>query len=425
MSGRFVRKSHFRHVFGKTPKKEATYFDIKLATNGDGSHLAASEKYIIFATTGGGGPCVVLPYGKVGRVGMGATKLNVHTAKTADFEFNPFAANVVATASEDCMVGISVLPENPEEFKGTPVSNTLLEGHQKKVDFVRWNPSANGILATIAHDGGAKIWDVEEGKESLEVDFGWAPSSLSWNTDGSMLTTALSNKKSVLWDPRAPSAAYTFSTGFGSAIGTFHDNIGLFGIGGSKMGCHEYHLFDLKKPGEPITEFEVDDNAGMLQSHYDPDTKMLYLGSKGGSQVKYFELEKSGKMHKLSLYSMKTGIKGFFFLPKRMCDWKQCMISKSLMLFRDKIEPVDFIVPRKSQLFQKDLFPPTKAGVPSLDGTSWLGGENKAPVLKSLDPKKKDEGVGGVKVITKASLIAENKKLKARIAELEAKLAAK
>jgi len=39
--------------------------------------------------------------------------------------------------------------------------------------------------------------------------------------------------------------------------------------------------------------------------------------------------------------------------------------------------------------------------------------------------KKANEAVGGVKVLSKADLIAENKALKAKIAELEAKLAAK
>jgi len=99
------------------------------------------------------------------------------------------------------------------------------------------------------------------------------------------------------------------------------------------------------------------------------------------------------------------------------------MISKSLLLFRDFIQPVDFIVPRKSQLFAKDLYPAAYAGVPALAGAEWLSGENKAPVTRSMDPKKQDEAVGGVKIQTKADLIAENKQLKEKIKELEAKVA--
>eukprot|EP00954_Amorphochlora_amoebiformis_P009067 705627-Amorphochlora_amoeboformis.AAC.1 len=296
MSNRFVRKSHFRHVFGKGSKKEQTYYDLKISCNGDGQHIAASDKYIIYATSGGGGPCAVIPYGKGGRYGLGTSKLNIHTSKTSDFAFSPFKSNLVATGAEDCMVGVTLLPEDPTKFSGEPESSSTLEGHQKKVDFVQWHPVANGILGTLAHDGYAKVWDVEESKEVLEMDFGSAGTCFEWNTNGSLCTSALGNKSSIIWDPRSPKPAYKWKTQFSNGKNIFHDNIDLFGVGGSKMGCHEYHLYDLKKLSEPVTEFEVDDNAGMMLTYYDPDTKMLYIGSKGGSQVKYWELTKKGQM---------------------------------------------------------------------------------------------------------------------------------
>mmetsp|Transcript_6435 Transcript_6435/g.15556 ORF Transcript_6435/g.15556 Transcript_6435/m.15556 type:complete len:369 (-) Transcript_6435:353-1459(-) len=367
--------------------------------------------------------------GKVGRVGMNAKTLNVHTSKTSDFAFNRFSPNLVATGAEDCTVGISLLPEKPEDFNGTPISTCNLEGHQKKVDFVNWHPCADQILASAGHDPMCITWDTDEQKMINQFELSGNPTCLEWNTRGDLLCLATSDKKSIIQDPRTPKAAFNFKTGFQNARNIFHDNLGYFGVGGSKMGCHEYHIYDLKKASEPVTEFEVDDSAGMLLTHYDPDTKMLYIGSKGGSQVKYFELGRNGKMHKLSLYSMKKGIKGFFFLPKRMCSISSCNIAKSFMLFTDAIQPVDFIVPRKSTLFQGELFPDAYAGVPSLSKEAWLGGENKDPVLKSLDPKKAGQVVGaGVKVVptkSKAELIAENAALKKRIKELEEQLAAK
>lgn len=44
-------------------------------------------------------------------------------------------------------------------------------------------------------------------------------------------------------------------------------------------------------------------------------------------------------------------------------------------------------VPRKSDLFQKDIFPDTYAGVPGLEAAAWLGGENAEPQTMSLNPK--------------------------------------
>lgn len=426
MSNRFVRKSHFRHVFGKTAKKEDSYHDIKLSTYGDGNHLCASENYIVYATPGGGGPIAVIPYAKIGRVGHTVKTVNPHSAKTIDFQFSSFNPNMLATTSEDCMVGITMLPSDPTQFTGKPDNTFVLEGHQKKTDLVSWHPTANGILASSSHDGTVKVWDVEEQKELFSYEISGFASNITWNTNGSLLGIS-SNKKDILVDPRTGNGAIEFKHSFTNVKGLFHDNIGYYGVGGSMRGCHEYHIYDPKMPGEPITEFEVDDSAGMMVPHYDPDTSILYVGTKGGISVKFFELNKHGdKLHKLSMWTnpgQSSGIKGYTFLPKRMCDWKQCMIGKSLMLYRDSIVPVNFIVPRKSQLFAADIFPDTIAGEPSLDGASWAGGEDKDPVLRSLNPKKAGQsGGGGIKIQSKAELIAENKVLKAKVAALEEEL---
>lgn len=37
--------------------------------------------------------------------------------------------------------------------------------------------------------------------------------------------------------------------------------------------------------------------------------------------------------------------------------------------------------------FQEDLFPDDYAGVAALDGSSWLAGKNKAPIMTSMDPE--------------------------------------
>jgi coronin-1B/1C/6 len=237
-----------------------------------------------------------------------------------------------------------------------------------------------------------------------------------------------------IYDPRQPEAIAKVKTGMRTARALFHENVGMIGCGGSIMGARQYNLYDMKKlGGEPVTEFEVDDAAGMMLTHYDEDTSMLYIGGKGGSTIKYFELTglggSGGNMHKLSIYSMKTGAKGICFLPKLMCSWQKCVIQKAYVLYRDWINPVEFIVPRKSTLFAKHLYPDTYAGVPALQGAGWFAGENKAPVVRSMNPKEQGKAVsGGVKIVagqSKSALLAENAKLKARIAELEAQLAAK
>uniref|UniRef100_A0A2R9AJN6 Coronin 1A n=1 Tax=Pan paniscus TaxID=9597 RepID=A0A2R9AJN6_PANPA len=47
-------------------------------------------------------------------------------------------------------------------------------------------------------------------------------------------------------------------------------------------------------------------------------------------------------------------------------------------------EPIAMTVPRKSDLFQEDLYPPTAGPDPALTAEEWLGGRDAGPLLISL-----------------------------------------
>jgi coronin-1B/1C/6 len=53
-------------------------------------------------------------------------------------------------------------------------------------------------------------------------------------------------------------------------------------------------------------------------------------------------------------------------VPKRALDVPACEIARFLKLTpKDMVIPVSMQVPRKSELFQDDIFPDTYAGVPT------------------------------------------------------------
>lgn len=429
--GRFVRKSNFRHVFGTAAKKEVSYIDVKPFCVGDGNCVAASTDYITYASTGGGGPVVVHPMKKTGRVGLGATVLNAHTSKVLDFAYSPFAANVLAVCSEDCYVSITALPKNPEEMKsmnGKEAGSVMLEGHQKKIDLVRWHPTALNVVASASHDCTVKLWDAEEAKEICNIDLDIEAQSIVFNTNGSLMSACGSDKKGRIFDPRQQNSVKTVKTGLKSAKIIFHDKLNTATALGSSMGARIAKVYDQRKWGEEMEEIDIDSASGIFLHNWDPDTNILYLSAKGSATVAYYEIDNKGEgkfMYSLSRYMGKTGVKGMCWLPKRTCDTKKCEIAKSLHLYQNWINPLSYVVPRKSQLFNKDIFPDTYAGKPALDAASWAAGENKDPVVKSMDPKKQGGDGGGIKIVSKAELIKENAALKKRVAELEAQLAAK
>lgn len=65
-----------------------------------------------------------------------------------------------------------------------------------------------------------------------------------------------------------------------------------------------------------------------------------------------------------------------------------CEIFRFYKLITTKslIEPVSMIVPRRSESYQEDIYPPTAAAQPSLTAHEWLSGINREPIMMSLRP---------------------------------------
>jgi len=130
----------------------------------------------------------------------------------------------------------------------------------------------------------------------------------------------------------------------------------------------QYGVWDPKNLSTPLNITDLDQSAGVVIPFYDPDNSVLYLSGKGDASIRYFELVKEKPyLHVLSEFRDTNSQQGVTWLPKRACDTTKCEIAHCLRLMKDSIVPISFQVPRKSDLFQKDLFPDTYAGVPSLE----------------------------------------------------------
>jgi coronin-1B/1C/6 len=83
------------------------------------------------------------------------------------------------------------------------------------------------------------------------------------------------------------------------------------------------------------------------------------------------------------------------FLPKRAVNVAECEIARAYKVGSSDITPISFTVPRKSDAFQSDLFPPTVGDEPVLTADEWFGGKSAKPKIIDLEAgftvkKKKD-----------------------------------
>lgn len=393
MSSKFVRASKFRHVFGEPVKAELQYSDLELSpVTGDHNYIKGNSKFFAVAVRGGGGPVAVIPYTQTGKLPRGYPTLNGHSAAVYDTAWNPFCDNILATGSDDTTVKIWSVPDSGLTETMRDASATL-SGHGKPVSLLNWHPTANNVLASAGKDPCVKIWDVEAGVAKNTIEgFAALIQDFNFNHDGSLLITSTKDKVARIVDPRTGGAVSDWVPHEGGkAFKTLFlgDRHQILTVGFTKQSKREFKVWDMDRLAEPIATQEIDQQAGVMMPFYDDDTRVLYLTGKGDGNIRYYEfVDEAPFVYYLAEHRTNVSTKGADMLPKRACNVLKCEVARFLKLTADSVEPISFIVPRKSEAFQEDIFPDCYAGRASLSASEWFSGKNAAPVRMSLDPAR-------------------------------------
>ncbi|XP_053327442.1 coronin-1A [Spea bombifrons] len=391
MSRKVVRSSKFRHVFGQPVKADQCYDDIRVSQNTwDSNFCAVNPKFLaIVVEASGGGAFMVLPLSKTGRLDKSQPLVCGHTAPVLDVDWCPHNDNVIASGSEDCSVMVWEIPDGGLTRSLTEPIVTL-EGHTKRVGIITWHPTAQNILLSAGCDNLILIWDVGTGQSVISLDELHADLiySVAWNRDGRFICTSCKDKKIRVVEPRAGRVVAEKDKpheGSRPVRAIFITDDKILTTGFSRMSERQVALWDLKSLDEPLTLQELDTSSGVLIPFFDPDTNIVYLGGKGDSSIKYFEVtDEAPYVHYLSQYSSKESQRGMGYMPKRGLEVNKCEIARFYKLHERKCEPIIMTVPRKSDLFQEDLYPDTVGPDPALTAEEWLEGKDAGPLLISL-----------------------------------------
>jgi coronin-1B/1C/6 len=113
------------------------------------------------------------------------------------------------------------------------------------------------------------------------------------------------------------------------------------------------------------------------------DGAQLTLPSDGN--IRYYEYE-NDKFEYLSEYKSADPQRGIAFLPKRGINLHENEVLRCYKTVNDSyIEPISFIVPRRSEMFQSDIYPPTTGTKPGTTASEWFGGKTALPPKISLE----------------------------------------
>nr|XP_057907148.1 coronin-B isoform X2 [Doryrhamphus excisus] len=391
MLRRVVRQSKFRHVFGQAVRNDQCYDDIRVSrVTWDSSFCAVNPKFVaIIIEASGGGAFLVLPLHKTGRIDKVFPTVCGHTGPVLDIDWCPHNDLVIASGSEDCTVMVWQIPENGLE-SALSEAVVVLEGHSKRVGIVSWHPTARNVLLSAGCDNQIIIWNVGTGEAMINLD-DMHPDvifSVSWSRNGSLLCTACKDKKVRVVDPRKKKIVAEKDKAHEGARpmrAIFLADGKIFTTGFSRMSERQLALWKADNMEEPICVQEMDSSNGVLLPFFDPDTNIVYLCGKGDSSIRYFEItDEAPYVHYLNTFSTKEPQRGMGYMPKRGLDVNKCEIARFYKLQERKCEPIIMTVPRKSDLFQDDLYPDTAGPDPALEAEEWFAGKNGGPILISL-----------------------------------------
>jgi len=387
---RFVRASKFRHVFGTAEKREKCIDNVKPSRNAwDSNLIKANPLYIgVCWEAAGGGAFLVQKQSEVGKLPAQPPLFSGHKAAVLDIDFHPFNDYVVASCAEDCKIMIWSIPENLSAPQTTPVST--LPGHQRKVGYVQFHPTADNTLASAGFDLSVKLWDIEKGVEKCElIGNPDMIQSLTFNSTGNLLATPSKDKKIRVFDIRAGKVIAEAASHEGTKNQRsvwLGDSNRIATTGFSKTSERQLFVRDIGNFGETLVSENIDSSAGVLMPFYDEDCKMLYLAGKGDGNIRYYEMvDEKPWQFLLSEYKSNEPQRGVAFVPKRAVNVTQIEVARAYKLQTSLVEPISFQVPRKSDAFQDDIYPPALSGEASLSADEFWSGKTAAPKRISLE----------------------------------------
>nr|XP_020661682.1 coronin-1B [Pogona vitticeps] len=386
-----VRQSKFRHVFGQPVKNDQCYDDIRVSrVTWDSTFCAVNPKFVaVIVEASGGGAFMVLPLQKTGRIDKSYPTVCGHTGPVLDIDWCPHNDHIIASGSEDCTIMIWQIPENGLTLPLTePV--VVLEGHSKRVGIITWHPTARNVLLSAGCDNVVIVWNVGTTEELYRLD-DLHPDliyNVCWNRDGSLFCSACKDKSVRIVDPRRGQVVVEKERAHEGARpmrAIFLADGKIFTTGFSRMSERQLALWDPENLEEPMALQELDSSNGALLPFYDPDTNVVYVCGKGDSSIRYFEITSEAPyIHFLNTFTSKEPQRGMGWMPKRGLDVNKCEIARFYKLHERKCEPIIMTVPRKSDLFQDDLYPDTAGPEPAMEAEEWVAGKMAPPILISL-----------------------------------------
>ncbi|XP_035791900.1 coronin-7-like isoform X6 [Anopheles albimanus] len=396
----FGRVSKFRHLKG-TPGQRGTNIEnirnLSRQIPGECDGFHANAERVAVPIAGAGGKIAVLELNKPGRLPDGVMATLVNKQNIMDFQWDPFDAKRLAVACDDGSVKLWIIPDGGL-IEPTNEPAVELVAHTDKINIIRFHPLAKNVLLTASSDLYMKIWDLTEMVEKYCLR-GHTDQILcfSWSLCGKYGATVAKDTRIRIFEPRKTEQPIREGTGpigtRGARIVWALEGEYLVVTGFDKVSERQIYVYKSTDLSIPVGMVGLDVSPAILMPFYDEDSSTLFATGKGDVRIYCFEItDEAPFICHLSHHRCASMTQGLSFLTKNNCDVASVEFAKAQRLTNGTVEALSFTVPRiKSDLFQDDLFPPTKVlWEATLTAEEWFAGKDVEPARKNLQPAGMD-----------------------------------
>ncbi|XP_053657843.1 coronin-7 [Anopheles marshallii] len=396
----FGRVSKFRHLKG-TPGHKSTHIEnirnLSRQIPGECDGFQANAERVAVPIAGAGGKIAVLELNDPGRLPDGVIPTLVNIQNIMDFQWDPFDSHRLAVACDDGSVKLWRIPAGGLT-EPTNEPEAMLVAHTDKIYIMRFHPLAQNVLLTASTDMVMKLWDLVGMTEKYSLH-GHTDQifCFSWSPCGRYGATVSKDGRIRVYEPRKSTQPTKEGCGpigtRGARIVWALEGEYLVVTGFDKVSERQIYVYKLTDLSAPMGMVGLDVSPAILMPFYDEDSSTLFATGKGDSTIYCFEItDEAPFICPLSHHRCTTLTQGLSFLSKNHCDVATVEFARALRLTNGTVEPLSFKVPRiKSELFQDDLFPPTKVlWQPTLSGDEWFAGRDVTPTRISLKPDGMD-----------------------------------
>lgn len=362
-----------------------------------------------------------------------------HAGPVLDFDFNPFSDNLIASASEDATIKLWEIPEGGLTSTITTPLVTLT-GHHKKITLINFHPTASSVIGSVSADQTVRVWDMERGEE---INSFAGPSEIiqdfAWDFRGNTYAISARDKSVRIVDARNATETASIPVVFDGVKSTklvwLGDSNKFVTVGFTRNSTRQLKIWDARNLSAETLKMDIDQAAGVIMPFYDSDINLLYLAGKGDGNVRCFEVTSDfDQLYPVTEFRSSISAKGMAFVPKRGLNIMNNEVARLMKLTASAVEPLSFIVPRKADGFQEDIYPDTFSGEPSHSAEAWIGGSDELPKTMKVSPGDRSGSATPTPGLSpkmrttsfrsSAALQAELDRANARILELEEKLRA-